>query len=139
MKFDEIKFRGKRKNNGKWVYGSLIIEKTENNMVFYFISTFLSPNTRYTVYPETIGLYTGKKDKINKEIYEGDLLEGEDGYIYEIKFKENCLIAYGHSKYEGRPNFEAKVGNWLDLCEIIGNIYDNHKLLNEVGKISEKN
>ena len=112
----EILFRGKRVVNGKWVYGSYIshLKRIDNIGALKALS----------VIPETVGQYTGLKDKTGKEIYEGDILNIYQHGRVVVEFAEGCYGAwdhYGFSPFRGT----------LFGCggEIIGNIHENPELL----------
>ena len=82
--------------------------------------------------PETYELmqYTGLKDKNEKEIYEGDIVNILDENTNE---DESYVVKY--SDIDGRYELEGEgyilhFGNIFSYqCEIIGNIYDNPELL----------
>ncbi len=139
----EYKFRGKIKETGEWVYGTLLIIPAPPQCIgnkkpdAYFIQ-FANP--RYTpdwnmpyqmvqaeVIPETVGQYTGLHDKNGKkEIYEGDIITNGDKNIkYIVEWHDTGLKArqWNNSSYIG-------LEYWKSQIEVIGNIYDNKDLLN---------
>lgn len=67
----EIEFRGKRADNGEWVYGGLsrILGQEQGDTVIVDWGN----KTYYIVTPETIGQFTGAYDAGNngKEVFEG--------------------------------------------------------------------
>ncbi len=69
--------------------------------------------------------YTGLKDKNGKEIYEGDMLQG-NGYSYEVKWGEQVTSEYS--------DYAPKMGWNIDISDvkeevITGNIYENKELV----------
>lgn len=130
----EIKFRGKRLDNRKWVYGYLC-ENTYGEIciqeiVRKVINRFVVPSRLHPVNPDTIGQYTGLKDKNGREIYEGDIISGSNGSIngYEWPFK--LLIKWNDKKC----GFNTPAWGYMDSThyyEVISNIYDNPELLED--------
>ncbi len=72
--------------------------------------------------------YTGLKDKNGKEIYEGDVLSICDGSINGINWmRKNREIKFSECSFNV-PEWEGDSTHWF---EIIGNIHENPKLLEE--------
>lgn len=127
----EIKFRGKRINNSKWLYGDLMHDTVGGCYVFPIDCAALYKENE--VFPNSVGQYTGLRDKNGKEIYEGDIIRSFDSngdtILHCIVWEEARFVAL----YKGR-NFSSKCflkQDWLDEFdkEVIGNTHDNPELL----------
>ena len=116
----EILFRGKRKENGEWVYGNYAV--TDNNeKQQHFI--FQNKAFEFEVDPETVGQYTGLTDKNGKKIFEGDIVEYINSSPCKIDYIDGQFVMMWKNFYR---NFERV---YDDQIEVIGNIYDNPELL----------
>ena len=133
----ETLFRGKRKENGEWVYGCLYIRDDGRYEISFYDKNFDFERFTYDIVPETAGQYTGITDDNEKKIFKGDILKVTDckrkkTYITEVCTYFNTLCVNPNGKrYEFTPiGFEYAI--WDDESyevEVIGNIYDNPELL----------
>lgn len=128
----EIKFRGKQIDNGEWVYGSLIGSDVIVGDIIEFTEEYFNCEYWWRVKPETVGQYTGLKDKDGKEIYEGDIL-----YCISRFDNANMVVIFEDGEFrmvlcEKYKTYETGGGFYAIRCfekEVIGNIYDNPELL----------
>ena len=131
----EIIFRGKTLCHEEWEYGNLIIlASLDNYMMIERNKEFVEKTGRYStavVVPETVGQYTGLKDKNDDRMWEGDIVKGlfyhERPVLAVVKFKDGAFgLEWDRS---GAKTFSA----FTSLCNIqyekLGNIFDNPELL----------
>ena len=134
----EILFRGKRVDNGEWVEGLLVFK---NEIRVFTTHKWYDEGEEgeydttedLRVIPETVGQYTGLKDRNGKKIFEGDIVEFTDKYTRkkgraEIVF-EAFKWKYSGCYYGGNPIVWLCIDDRSIEFEIIGNIHDNPELL----------
>ncbi|EPR12378.1 YopX family protein [Ruminiclostridium papyrosolvens] len=134
----EIKFRGKRIDNGEWVYGYLV--KQFGVFKIYDDSSEDFGNWIHEVDPETVGQYTGLHDKNGREIYEGDILRlwrsvGSNGELRREHYKP-LPVTYCNIWCQFVANDESTKNQyciWSDFgaFEVVGNVYQNPELMKE--------
>lgn len=126
----EILFRGKRLDNGEWIYGQYYLGR-ENDYILTQKAPCeeenkgLSPFKPHPADPNTVGQFTGMVDKDGNKIFEGDFYNmGDLNILY--------LVVWHDSGFKGKQlgsSSYAGLGYWQDKIEIIGNIHDNPELL----------
>ncbi len=156
----EILFRGKRVVNGEWVEGNFCMSALEQQRglcgVDGYIRLYDSNKGKmeaYEVDRETVGQYTGLKDKNGKRIFEGDIVItqpfSDRPYSKKAKFKQHIgVVRYDVRHYksihdEHEQDYKAAWDvdikdyggygccSWSAFykCEVIGNIHDNPELM----------
>lgn len=129
----EILFRGKRIDKNEWVEGDVI--HLPNGIAI------LANGYAYVI-PETVGQYTGLKDKNGKMIFEGDVVKGVAfstdfiGVIIWIEEIAGFGVRYFNNKREPTAWENSSILKMIQkghkdkfAAEIIGNIHDNPELL----------
>lgn len=133
----QIKFRGKRLDNGEWVYGDLEYSKRSNTARIHLYNNEGAYLWEEKVDPDTVGQFTGLYDTHGKEIYEGDILHtiGKNDltkgkhYYRSVSFERGSFCMNVAEYNVTNPLHNHTIGGSLNW-EVVGNIYDNPDLLN---------
>ena len=138
----DILFRGKRTDNGEWIYGYVNQHRGEsildcmceqiNSDDFYIYDYAAKIDTGiygllYKIIPETRGEYTGLTDKNGVRIFEGDIVRSvSGGYSNFIILWDNQNALWFLRAKNYTTDFYHHFSNEF---EIIGNIHDNPELM----------
>lgn len=136
----EILFRGKRVDNGEWVEGNKCFVprySPEGSCMFkeaiqYMKVDGLNRGTQevFEVHSETVGQYTGLKDKKGKKIFEGDKVLFNSPYkekVYGVVDNEDYGYCFKFNGEKFKRPFWVCVENINKMYEVIGTIHDKEK------------
>lgn len=131
---DRYLIRGVHIFTGKFVTGLLSVSKSNvSKSDVYTIDN-------YQVYPNTVGQCTGRRDKNDKLIFEGDTVEDDFGAVLYVNFCEH-FSQWRVYPISGAEHISKRVGagiyDWLNpepCLEVIGQIYDNPELMEMAGE-----
>lgn len=123
-------FRGKAGTSG-WVKGSLVkIDDEYTCIVKHYdcprdlpINVLINFNSAIVI-PSTVGRYSGKKDKNDVEIFDGDIIKNEyekGKYQYFRVFYCKQTYMWKVANQQGASGSLCRVKGAL---EVVGNIYD---------------
>lgn len=128
---DNIKFRGKRITGSGFIFGNVIFDKSRkvfiNDSKAYKNNIDVDVVNIYEVVSQTVGQFTGLKDKFDNEIYVGDLMNPiSENITYEVVF-ENGMFGL-----KNEFGFWGSLDKFITVCKdhnweysVSGNIYEN--------------
>ena len=135
----EIKFRGKRLDNGEWVEGDLVhlgegaiiitsstlghdLPDDCDHALEYHSDEFAAVDLR------TVGQWTGLCDRKKTKVYEGDIIAGSNGSINGYPWPFTLQIEWDAAACSfNTPKWLCM--NRTHYYDVVGNVYDNPEKL----------
>ncbi len=145
-----IKFRGMSKADDSWIFGDLI-QSSENGGAGIWPTDSDNQSGIVEVYPETVGQYTGLRDRNGNEIYEGDIVrqswEATIVDVYDdawdatgtqtgtvvIRTQGVCIspcVTENHTNGDKVITKNKRISGYR--CEIIGNKHDDPSIIESI-------
>lgn len=152
-------FRGRRVDNGEWVYGFYCLTKfpwtlisgssperklaekcvlvNKNREWFAAIMRAENVDSILNVDPATVGQFTGLQDKNGKETFTGDILDTPVGkatirfgpYSQPSDIEYHQGFSIDFECEESSAMYRKDIGYWLLKSVVIGNIHERPHLL----------
>ena len=131
MKIENIKFRGKSKRTGEWLYGDLEYNRKKDIARLHSYDDEGGYIGQQEVDKETIGQLIAKIRKYNGdicEVYSQDIvkLTAYDGEIQHVIVDDRGFVESKFLEYHTLIHF---VDDFVVEWEVVGNIYDNKEQL----------
>lgn len=132
----DIKFRGKRADNGEWIYGYLVnMHATRGGWTKGIQIKSGIGWASVNVIPETVGQYAGFHDDSDDqvEVFGGDVVQFEyegEGHTGEVRHVESGFMFVADSLPDGYIwaceliEFDRSYC-WAEGVMVVGNIHDN--------------
>ena len=135
----EILFRGKRLDDEGWEYGGYACTESKRAHIIYNQTHSINLEG-HTVYPDTVGQYTGLTDKNGRKIFEGDIVKytsGSECFYHKVVFETRNFCCYFGIVISDIETWGFGMEVPPSMLEVIGNIHDNPELIT-CGANSEK-
>ena len=116
-------------DNGTWLYGSLhVIDTCGKGYTGSAIQVQQGVSRPFSVQvdSESVGQFTGLKDKNDKEIFEGDICEDVRGFKFVVVWDDDARFL---GRGIGAQQEYIRYVGQEPAVKVIGNIYENPELL----------
>ena len=129
----EILFKAKRIDNGEWVEG-YVVRKHGLYFIYSIVNSESCRQNNYEIIPETLCQFTGLCDKNGKRIWENDILMAhlDEFYPEDATYETIEWGVAGWVTHEAGSIDRQYLDEFdTEHFEVVGNIFDNKKLLQE--------
>lgn len=130
----EILFKARRKDNGEWVEGCIVIDQSRFDRFKYRIQPIESGVLyAHPIDPNTLCQYTGLTDKSGKRIWENDICDRKEKHPEIVTYnKGDWQLDYSYALGKEKHFCACNLGFYVcerNCVEVIGNVFDNPELL----------
>ena len=141
----EILFRGKCVGNGEWIEGIAFPHDNNGEVTILRQHPVDGSLIGNEVIPESVGQYTGFKDRNGEKIFESDIIQNDKEKQYAVYWCDggfalkHIIYARIDNRFNGTIRFNSDDCN-INTFKIVGNIFDDYpKLSKELHNTKEIN